>query len=112
MVSIIATYQFLRVYRMLLKLSIKLSSYRPDHSAMEIKFNSFTRGHGLWKFDNSLLRDEVYVEKAKQTIQLVEEIFLINLTINGNDLYYFYFDKIDNSTFFEVLLMEIRETTI
>lgn len=55
---------------------------------MEIKFNSFTRGHGLWKFNNSLLHDEVYVEKAKQTIQLVEEIFLRNLTINGNDLYY------------------------
>lgn len=74
---------------MLLTLSIKLSSYRPDPSAviMEIKFNSFTRGHGLWKFNNSLLHDEVYVEKAKQTIQLVEEIFLRNLTINGNDLY-------------------------
>lgn len=79
---------------------------------MEIKYNSFTRGHGLWKFNNSLLHDEVYVEKAKQTIQLVEEIFLRNLTINGNDLYYEYFDKIDNSTYFEVLLMEIRETTI
>lgn len=34
------------------------------------------------------LHDEVYVEKAKQTIQLVEEFFLRNLTINGNDLYY------------------------
>lgn len=79
---------------------------------MEIKYNSFTRVHGLWKFNNSLLHDEVYVEKAKQTIQLVEEIFLRNLTINGNDLYYEYFDKIDNSTSFEVLLMEIRETTI
>lgn len=79
---------------------------------MEIKYNSFTRGHGLLKFNNSLLHDKVYVEKAKQTIQLVEEIFLRNLTINGNDLYYEYFDKIDNSTSFEVLLMEIRETTI
>lgn len=62
---------------------------------MEIKFNSFTREHVIWKFNNRLLHDEVYVEKAKQTIQLVEEIFLRNLTINGNDLYYEYFDKID-----------------
>mgnify|MGYP003691480061 CR=1 FL=1 len=35
--------------------------YRSDHSAvvMELKFNTFSRGHGLWKFNNSLLYDDV-----------------------------------------------------
>lgn len=33
--------------------------YRSDHSIVivELKFNSFKRGHGLWKFNNSLLLD-------------------------------------------------------
>lgn len=88
-------------------ISIK-PGYRSDHSAviMEIKFNSFTKGHGLWKFNNSLLHDEVYVEKVKQTIQLVKETFLKNPTNYADNLYYF--DTIDDSTFLEVLLMEIR----
>lgn len=92
-------------------ISIK-PGYRSDHSAviMEIKFNSFTKGHGLWKFNNSLLHDEVYVEKVKQTIQLVKETFLKNPTNYADDLYYFY--TIDDSTFLEILLMEIRGINI
>lgn len=45
---------------------IKLG-YRLDYLVviMEIKFNLFIKGYGFWKFNNSLLYDEVYVEKVK-----------------------------------------------
>ena len=45
--------------------------YRSDHSAviLELKFNSFERGRGLWKFNNSLLTDKIYVDKVKETIE-------------------------------------------
>lgn len=79
---------------------------------MEIKFNSFTKGHALWKLNNNLLHDEVYVEvkQVKQTIQLVKETFLKYPTNYADNLYYF--DTIDDSTFLEVLLMEIGGITI
>ena len=40
--------------------------YKSDHSVvvMELKFNPFIRGHGLWKFNNSLLYDDVYFGKV------------------------------------------------
>ena len=36
-----------------------LPSYRPDHATVILSFqvNDFKRGSGLWKFNNSLLRD-------------------------------------------------------
>lgn len=47
-------------------ISIK-PGYRSDHSAVikEIKFNSFTREHDIWKFINSLLHNDAYVKKSK-----------------------------------------------
>ena len=55
-------------------MSIK-SGYRSDHSAVicKFKFNTFVRGRGLWKFNNSLLYDKEYVDKVKQHIQLVRD---------------------------------------
>ena len=84
--------------------------YRSDHSivVMELKFNSFVRGHGLWKFNNSLLHDTIYIEKVKQTIHDVKDRYFRNAD-NHDDLL---LDDIDDSTFFEVLLMEIRGVTI
>ena len=45
--------------------------YRSDHSAviLELKFNSFERGRGLWKFNNSILTDKICVDKVKETIE-------------------------------------------
>lgn len=52
--------------------SIK-SGYRSYHSVivMELKFTPFIRGHGLFKFNNSSLYDDVYDAKVKHTIQEV-----------------------------------------
>lgn len=79
--------------------------YRSDHSAvvLELKFNKFSRGRGLWKFNNSLLTDQIYVEKVKKTIFEVH-----NLYLQGNNLNIFQ----NHSLFLEVLLMEIRSITI
>ena len=75
-------------------------SYRSDHSAvvLEVKFNMFDRGRGLWKFNNSLLTDKNYIEKVKQTIDNVTGQYMQNV--------------IEDSSFIDVLLMEIRGATI
>lgn len=81
-------------------ISIK-PGYRSDHSSvlLELKFNKFIRGRGLWKFNNSLLTDKTFIEKVKQTILKVQDQYLQD-------------DDINHSIFLEVLLMEIRSITI
>ena len=73
--------------------------YRSDHSIVttELKFNTFKRGRGLWKFNNSLLSDMNYVQKVKETIQDICKQYLVRDT-----------EDIDDSSFLDVLLMEIR----
>lgn len=43
-------------------------SYRSDHSMiiLELEFNPFIRGKGLWKFNNSLLYDIDYINMVKE----------------------------------------------
>ena len=43
-------------------------SYRSDHSMiiLELEFNPFIRGKGLWKFYNSLLYDIDYINMVKE----------------------------------------------
>ena len=74
---------------------------------MELKFNPFIRGHGLFKFNNSLLYDDVYGAKVKQTIQEVIKKYRKHSTkyadiINAVEI-------VDDSLL-EVLLMEIDES--
>ena len=72
---------------------------RSDHSSvvLEIKFNAFQRGRGLWEFNNSLLLDKTYVDKVKDTIQQVHDQYASPL---DNKL-----DDIDGHIFFlEILL--------
>jgi hypothetical protein len=80
--------------------------YRSDHSivVVEFKFNSFERGRGLWKFNNLLLYDKVFVEKVKQQIQFVKEQYSQGSQDKISD--------IDDALFLETLLMEIRGMTI
>ena len=78
---------------------------------MELKFKFlYTRGHGIWKFDNSPLTDNVYVEKVKQIIESLDRQYFHdiqdNIYNNQSQI------QIDDSLFFEVLLMEIRGATI
>lgn len=82
--------------------SIKLG-YRSDHSIVttELKIITFKRGRGFWKFNNSLLSDMNYVQKVNETIQDICKQYLVRDT-----------EDIDDSSFLDVLLMEIRGITI
>lgn len=86
--------------------------YRSDHSTVEIKLelNEQKKGPGTWKFNNSLLRDEFFVEEMRQCMKktlddytekrdLAKAIEERNYTINSQLL-------------FEVLKMNIRGKTI
>ena len=46
-------------------------SYRSDHSGaiLQLRLCQYQRGRGLWKFNNSLLRDKHYVEIVKKTMK-------------------------------------------
>ena len=77
---------------------------------MELNFNPFIRGHGFWKFNNSLLYDDVYVEKVKQTIQEVKKQYRKHSTKHVDDPNYI--EIVDYSILLKVLLIEIRGITI
>lgn len=94
-----------------------LPGYRSDHSivVLSILLNEFKKGKGLWKFNNSLLKDREYVETIQKCIQKVKEQYMVpvyNLdyieTRNCNDLQL----TISDQLFFETLLIEIRGKTI
>ena len=93
------------------KFSIK-AGYRSDHSivVLELKFNSFERGRGLWKFNNSLLLDKVYVKKVKETIYKTKNQYLRNNDDQAVDNTNEYI--IDHGLLLETLLLEIRGVTI
>jgi exonuclease III len=84
------------------KLDIK-SGYRSDHSVVvsDLRFNSFERGRGLWKFNCNLLHDKTYVDKVKQKIKDFDQQYLQDTAMD-----------IDCSSMLEILLMEIRGMTI
>ena len=93
-----------------------LPSYRSDHSTVVLSFqiNDFKRGNGLWKFNNSLLRDMDYIKVVKECIQRVKEQYMLpiyNLEYiieNEQNLEF----QISDQLFLETLLMEIRGKTI
>ena len=103
-----------------------------DHSpiVLEIDFSRFTRGKGFWKFNNSLLKDETYLELIKN---LIKRIVCQYATIEGNadffistppDIIREYMSQqtpeslqnldihINPELFLDTLLMEIRGATI
>ena len=84
--------------------------YRSDHSIvlLELKFNPFKRGRGLWKFNNNLLTDKEYVLKVKETIQSISGQYLDNIGSFNFQCKH----GINESLFLEVLMMEIRGITI
>ena len=47
-----------------------VAGYRSDHSLviMRMNFTNHERGRGYWKFNNSLLYDNIYVNKVKKCI--------------------------------------------
>ena len=86
------------------KINVKKSeiypSIAPDHRAIYISLswtNGKSRGPGLWKFNNTLLKDEHYVTKIRETYSLTRA---------------FCSDLEDARLLWEMLKMEIRATTI
>ena len=75
-------------------------SIAPDHKAIYISLslcNETPRGCGLWKFNNSLLNNEYYVNK-------IREIYFQTCS--------YYSESTDKRLFWEMLKMEIRAATI
>ena len=90
-----------------------LPGYKTDHSLILLKFDfkKFKKGNSYWKFNNSLLKDEIFVNEVKDTIKTTTCFYANNIFENYSDSY----TQIDNSAFsiddalfFDVLLMEIR----
>ena len=91
-------------------------SYRSDHSIIEIQFafHNFQKGRGIWKFNNSLLKQNDYLklinriineEKVKYSIPVCDMKYLES---NDEDIQF----VISPDLFFETLLMRIRGETI
>ena len=93
------------------------AGYRSDHSLISITLN-FQQNYKpktFWKFNNSLLRSQEYVDKVKETILNVKKQYAAT-PYNQDDIH-----NIDNYTlqltindqlFFEMVLLEIRSATI
>ena len=93
-----------------------LTSYRSDHSTvvLSIKINEFKKGIGLWKFNNSLLKDLEYAKIIKECIQQTKEQYMVPLySIEYlNDSNNYVQMTIPDQLFLEVLFIEIRGKTI
>ena len=76
------------------------ASIAPDHKAVFLSINlneEFKRGPGLWKFNNTLLQDEWY-------LQLIKDYYPCILQKHA--------DVIDKQLLWEMIKMEIRSETI
>ena len=64
-------------------------AYKSDHSPVniEIEFINQERGRGTWKFNNSILGDQEYVELIKITINEVIGQYKIDDNENFNQCY-------------------------
>ena len=75
-------------------------SIAPDHNAIYISLSGSCespRGPGLWKFNNTLLKDEEYVERVRETY--------------SNTVKY-YREVANKGLLWELIKMEIRSVTI
>ena len=92
------------------------SSYRSDHSAIELELiiSKFKRGKGLWKFNSSLLESPEYIKLINKVID--EEKLKYALPVyNPNFLkanYTKFEMTIDDDLFLETLILRIRGETI
>ena len=76
------------------------ASIAPDHKAVFLSINlneEFKRGPGLWKFNNTLLQDECY-------LQLIQDYYPCILQKHA--------DVTDKQLLWELIKMEIRSKTI
>ena len=76
------------------------ASIAPDHKAVSLSINlndEFKRGSGLWKFNNTLLQDECF-------LQLIKDYYPCILQKQA--------DVTDKQLLWELIKMEIRSETI
>lgn len=94
-----------------------MTSYRSDHSPVyvSLKLNNFKHGKGLWKFNNSLLKDIEYIKCINNHIDQIKQQYAVPvyeresvLDIPAADIQFI----INEQLFLETLLMEIRSKTI
>ena len=91
--------------------------YRTDHNMISMDLQTVeSRGPGLWKFNESLLKDEEYIRIVHEcicrtiedyAIPLYTQDFLSN-TSNYKDIQF----QIDDDLFYETLLLMIRGETV
>lgn len=53
--------------------------YRSDHSMVlfDIKFINFEKGKGFWKFNNSLLKDKIYIDGVKDILLSLKQQYAL-----------------------------------
>ena len=49
---------------------------------MKLKLLENERGKGYWKFNNTLLKDGLYIEEIKKTIEEVKNTYVVNQNID------------------------------
>ena len=82
---------------------------------LNISFNNFKHGKGLWKHNNSLLNDINYINTINDKIEEIKKQYALpvydlnNIEHITNDELQFI---IDDQLFLETLLMEIRGKSI
>ena len=93
--------------------------YKTDHSLISLSLNleKIHAGKGYWTFNNSLLKDEEYIQKIKHVIKenivmySVDEVSYDELELDKCNFENYRF-SIDDQLFFNTLLMMIRGETI
>ncbi len=86
--------------------------YKSDHSIVEINLtlSNHQRGPGIWKFNNSLLQDNTFIEETKRCIHDTILKYLSSNARNNDPQFNEY--VISNQLLFEIVKMEIRGKTI
>ena len=91
--------------------------YRTDHSmvTLTMKREDFKRDRPFWKFNNSLLKDRIFLEQIKEVINRTIKQYAVPIydldNLNKIPAHEIHF-TITDQLFFEVLLMEIRGKSI
>lgn len=94
-----------------------LTSYRSDHSPvmLDLKFNEFKHGKGLWKYNSSFLQDIEYIEAIQQIVSNIKAYYSLPIynksnieNITDEEIQFI----IDDQLFLETLPLEIRRKTI
>ena len=88
--------------------------YRSDHSIVEMQINTnkFVQGSGIWKFNNSLLKNQDYLNLINKVIteeKLKYALPVYNLDyIRDNNVTF----SVDDDIFLETLFLRIRGETV